>query len=118
MRLGDIMLGLGDPLFVYPKMNRVCGSMNANILLTYLIQETGKRVGPDAWIAKESPRIEADTGLTYKQQVSARKFLVERGFIEECYDRITHTMFFSVNPPMIRRELARINKALDRKRHP
>ncbi len=96
MKLTDFLSDVGRPVAYYPSLRRITGSTNATIFLCQLIYWKGKEADPAGWIYKESDEIETETGLSYGEQKTARKLLVEAGLIEEHYARLDHQMKFKV----------------------
>jgi hypothetical protein len=97
MRFADFLEDIGGYVSFHPSLTKLCGSTNANIFLSNIFSWTGKGSHPDGWIYKSSQEIEADTGLTYKEQANARKQLVSRGFLEEMHKRFEHKLYFRIN---------------------
>lgn len=81
----------------YPKLRKVTGSTTATIMLCNLIYWRGKESGPDGWLYKTAEEIEDETGLSYREQQSARKQLVKQELVEERYQRLDHKMYFRVS---------------------
>lgn len=96
MRLSDFIEGVGRPVAYYPGLRRITGSTTATILLCQLSYWTGKQADPGGWIFKTSEQLEAETGLSYEEQRTARKALIKAGLVEERYARLTHRMYFRV----------------------
>ncbi len=93
-------------------LRKICGSTNATLFCCQLLYWQGKQRDKDGWIikrgsaaaddpdGKRSPlnqSIEGETGLTYKEQVSARKMLRRRGFLQERQNRLQHLMYFKLD---------------------
>ncbi|MFN2120717.1 MAG: hypothetical protein ACK2T0_10025 [Anaerolineales bacterium] len=112
LKLTDLLPDAGRALAYYPGLRRLAGSANATLLLCQLIYWHGKQADKDGWIRKRSRTVEDDpdgrvdpsnqsieyeTGLTYKEQITARRVLRERGFLEERSNRIEHEVHFRVN---------------------
>jgi hypothetical protein len=96
MRITDILSDIGRPVSFYPGLRKITGSTTATLFLCQLIYWNGKQSDPDGWIYKTSDEIEEETGLSYEEQVTARKQLVKLGFIEEQYKRLDHKMLFRI----------------------
>lgn len=97
MRLSDFLTDVGRPVAYYPGLRKITGSTNATIFLCQFVYWTGKESAGDGWIYKTSEEIESETGLSYKEQTTAREKLVTAGLIEEKYARLEHQMYFRVN---------------------
>lgn len=90
MRLSEFLNDVGRPIAYYPKLAHFLGSVNAAVLLCQLLYWEGKQDDQDeGWIHKTRDEIEAETGLTRREQETARGVLsklrpVERdGEVEE-----------------------------------
>jgi hypothetical protein len=101
MKLSDLLIGVGRPVAYYPKMRRITGSTNATIFLCQFAYWTGKEASGDGWIYKTSKEIEEETGLSYKEQTTAREKLVAAGLLSERYARLDHQMHFKLNQEAI-----------------
>lgn len=97
MKLTDFLQNTGRPIAYYPSLRKITGSTTATILLCQFIYWRGKESDPDGWLYKESAEIEQETGLSYDEQKTARKKLVENGLLEEHYARLDHQMKFRLN---------------------
>lgn len=96
MKLSETLQGIGRPVAFYPGLRKITGSTTATILLCQLFYWTGKEASGDGWIYKTSDELTEETGLSYDEQVTARKHLVEHDLIEEEYKRLEHKMYFRV----------------------
>lgn len=96
MKISDALEGIGRSVSYYPGLRKLCGSVSATVLFCQLFYWKGKESSEDGWIYKDSSELEEETGLSYKEQVSARKKLAENGLIEEKYDRLAHKMYFRI----------------------
>ena len=97
MKLSELLAGIGRPVAYYPGLRRVTRSTTATIFLCQFVYWTGKEASGDGWIYKTAEEIEEETGLSYDEQLTARKSLVKSGLIEERYKRLEHQMFFRAN---------------------
>jgi len=75
MRFSDVFTGLGRPVVYYPSLNAITGSVAATVFLANLFQWSGTQRDPDGWIYKTQEEIEAETGLSRREQETARKQL-------------------------------------------
>lgn len=92
MKLTEFLQDVGKPIAYYPSLRRITGSTNATIFLCQLIYWKGKEADPEGWIYKTSEEMEAETGLSYDEQKTARTKLKDAGLIEEHYARLDHQM--------------------------
>ena len=100
MRVSDFVgavEALGRPVAYFPGLRKACGSVTATILACQLIYWSDKGAAGDGWVYKESADITEETGLSYEEQRTARRHLVEAGLLEERYDRLNHRMFYRLN---------------------
>lgn len=96
MKITDILIDIGRPVAFHPGLKKITKSTTATLFLCQLIYWIGKQADPDGWIYKTSGEIETETGLTYKEQITARKNLIKLGFVEEKYKRLEHKIIFRV----------------------
>jgi hypothetical protein len=76
----------------YPVLGRLLG-VKAAVLLCCVMswqQRTAEPLGAE----KTAAAIEADTGLTYEEQRTARRILRDAGLLVETERRLEHRMFF------------------------
>ena len=85
MKLTDFLIDLGNSVAYYPKLVEVTGGVLPNLFLCQMYYWLGKQKNPEGWIYKTQAEIEKETGLTRKQQETARKFLKARGLLQEKY---------------------------------
>ncbi len=75
MKFSDVFTGLGRPVVYYPSLNAITGSVGATVFLANLFQWSGTQRDPEGWIYKTQEEIEAETGLSRREQETARKQL-------------------------------------------
>ena len=97
MKLTDFITDIGRPVAYYPGLKKVTGSTTATILLCQFIYWRGKEADKTGWLYKTSDEIEEETGLTYNEQKTARKTLIDAGLMDEHYARLDHQLKFKVN---------------------
>ena len=99
MEFSNFFLRLGRPKTYYPKMTRVTnGDIKAVLFLCQLLYWTKIKDGKnDGWIWKTSDQMEEEIGLSYKEQIRARKILKDLDLIQEYYRRTEHEMNYKVN---------------------
>jgi hypothetical protein len=93
MKLTEFIVGVGRPVAYYPKLRIITGSTNATILLCQLLYWIGKERYTGE-IFKTSEEITEETGLSYKEQKTARKNLIDNGLLEERYARLEHQIYY------------------------
>jgi hypothetical protein len=101
MKLTDFLIGIGRPIAFYPGLKKVTKSTVATIFLCQLIYWIGKGELKDGGIYKTSEEIENETGLSYEEQKTARKKLVELHLLDEHYARLDHNIVFKVNMELL-----------------
>ncbi len=87
----------------YPELVQLTGSVNSALLLEQLIFWMNKGRKKDGWIYKDSRQLQAETGLSKEQQMTARRRLRDLGFIEEKKAGIPPTVHFRVNVAALRK---------------
>jgi hypothetical protein len=112
MKITLLLPDAGRPIAYLPKLRKIAGSINATLLLCQLLYWSGREASQDGWIFKRSEivaedpagvqnafnqSIEFETGLSYKEQRSARQQLRARGLLRERYDRFRHVLLFQVD---------------------
>ena len=97
MKLTDFLSDVGRPVAYYPELRKITGSVTATILLCQFIYWRGKESDPNGWLYKTAEEIQSETGLSYGEQKTARRDLVEAGLLDEHYARLDHQMRFKLN---------------------
>jgi hypothetical protein len=99
VNLEDAVQELGRPIMFYRSLAKLIG-IKESLLLCQLIYWTprGRQDKGKGWIYKSAEEFEEETCLTYREQRRIRAVLVERGLIEEEYNREEHVMYFRVVP--------------------
>lgn len=84
----------GKPFPYYPQLcHRLYISVNACVFLCYVAW----RIKPDEeWVHISSEIAEKQTGMSVKEQATARKSLLQKKCIVEDYRRLTHQMFYKL----------------------
>jgi hypothetical protein len=95
MKLTNYILDLGRAVAYYPGLKKVTGSTTATILLCQFLYWSSKM--KDSWIYKTADEIEEETGLTYNEQKTARKTLVDLKLLSEEFKRLDHTSRYKIN---------------------
>lgn len=95
MKLSDFLKDIGRPIVYYPSLARFLGGKNEAVFLSQFIYWTGKEKN-EGWIFKNAEEITDETGLSYKEQRSARRKLKRLGILKEHYHRIGHTMYYKI----------------------
>lgn len=85
----------GRALAYHPNLSHFFGSVNAGILfgqLAYWQERTQNPLG----VFKTADEWEEETGLTYREQVTARKILAADGYVIETNKRVEHKLFYRI----------------------
>lgn len=112
MKLTDFLENVGRSVAYYPGLKKLTGSATATILLCQFIYWRGKESDPEGWLFKTADELEGETGLSYNEQRTARKSLIEAGFLEENYARLDHQMRFRLNLDNINSKWASLQPAV------
>jgi hypothetical protein len=88
---------LGSPIAYYTAFARVLGGVEPGILTSQFFYWYGKGHNPDGWIYKTQSEIEEETGLTRRNQETARKKLRELGVLEERYSGMPAKLYYRLN---------------------
>lgn len=96
MKPSDLLFSIGRPVAYYPSLAKPLGSVNACLFfcqIFYWQDKTQNELG----VYKTAEEIEQETGLTYREQATARKLLVERGVLIETHKRLDHKIFYRID---------------------
>jgi len=96
MEPSDVGLDFGPRTDFYPGLRRITGSIRSAMLYSCMLTMRPTDATADGWFSKSSDELTAETGLSYTEQVTARKALVQCGLLEERYIRLEHRMFFRI----------------------
>ena len=99
MRLTDYIIGVGRPVAYYPSLKKITGSTISGLLLCQFLYWTDKT--KDGWIYKDSAQLEKETGLSYNEQRTAKKKLLENDLVESDYMRLNHVTRFRVKQEVL-----------------
>lgn len=88
--------GIGRPVAYFPKLGVYLDSVTAGVFLCQMIYWHDKATS-ELGVYKTSDEIQEETGLTYREQVTARKKLCSLGLIEETNKRLEHKIYFKFN---------------------
>lgn len=87
----------GRPVAYYPSLAKHVGGVNAAIFLCQLLYWDDKAQDQLLGVYKSSEEWEVETGLSYREQATARNKLKERGLIVETHKRLQHRIYFKIN---------------------
>ena len=89
--------GVGSPVAYFPKLGLYLDSVTAGVFLCQMIYWHDKATS-DLGVYKTSDEIKEETGLSYREQATARKKLVSLGLIQETNKRLEHKIYFKFMP--------------------
>lgn len=96
VRPSDLLLDFGRPVAYYPGLVKRFGSVNAVIFFSqifYWQDKTESELG----VYKSAEDITSETGLSYREQLTARKHLVKRGVLIETDKRLEHKIYYRID---------------------
>jgi hypothetical protein len=93
MRFTHLLRGLGGPVAYYPALAKHAGGVKPAIMLCQLIYWSDK-TDCELGVYKSVEEWEVETGLSYREQMTARKELAERGLVIETVKRLEHRIYF------------------------
>lgn len=96
MRPSDLAREFGNPVAYYPGLVKHLGSVNAVLMFCQFFYWTGKEQS-ELGIYKSVEEIQAETGLSYREQATARKQLVDRGILIETHKRLEHRIYYRID---------------------
>src|SRR5215207_8200519 len=97
IRKESVIAILGSPIAYYTAFARVLGGVEPGILTSQFFYWYGKGHNPDGWIYKTQAEIEEETGLSRRNQETARKKLRELGVLEERYSGMPAKLYYRLN---------------------
>ncbi|MFZ5274715.1 conserved phage C-terminal domain-containing protein [Enterobacter asburiae] len=96
MNPSDIIRGFGRPVAYYPSLAKHLGGVSSTVLfcqMTYWMDKLTSDLG----VHKTSDEIREETGLSYEEQLTARKKLKRLGVLVETNKRLEHRIYFKIN---------------------
>lgn len=105
MRATDLLGLLGRTVAYYPNMVKHFKSVTATVLFCQLFYWHDK-AHSELGIYKTTEEITEETGLSYKEQLTARKHLIALGVLIETHKRLEHKIYYKIN-------LDRVNELLE-----
>lgn len=95
MRIGELLRDLGPMVAYHPALAPVCGGVTATLLLCQLLY--WDRGEGDGWIMRSAKQINVATGLSQREQETARARLTERGIVIEKLAGNPATLHFRID---------------------
>ncbi len=96
MSLSHSLADVGRALAYYPKLSKFFGSINSSIFFTQL-HYWQSRVDDEKGVYKSAEEWTEETGLSYREQATARSNLVKLGFLKETHKRLQHRIYFRLD---------------------
>lgn len=96
MSLTTSLASVGRAVAYYPRLSKFFGSVNASIFFSQLHYWQSRSSG-DMGVFKTSEEWTEETGLSYREQATARKVLVDGGFLVETHKRLQHRVYYRLN---------------------
>ena len=95
-RVGSSLYGklYGEPISYYGEISKALGSVTAGVFLSKAISEP---FTDDGWFLKSQDEWELETGLTRREQETARQILRDAGILLESKKGIPCRLFFKVD---------------------
>jgi len=111
---------LDRPIAYHHVYRRICGSTVAALMLSQLtywqnIVDKGNG-GVNGWFFKTSQEIEAETGLSRHEQITARKYLIKLNIIEIKKEGLPCRLFYRINRDLLVNLLEKYHQNKDLKR--
>lgn len=96
MSLSTSLANVGRAVAYYPQLSRFFGSVNAAIFFSQLYYWQARN-SHELGIHKEAVEWMEETGLSYREQATARKILKAAGFLSETPRRLTHQIYYRLD---------------------
>lgn len=101
MSLSATLRDVGRPVAYYPRLARFLGSVNAAILFAQLHYWHDRGSDTELGVYKSSQELTEETGLSYREQATARAQLRAAGYLIETNRRLEHKVYFKLVPDAI-----------------
>ncbi|HLZ28548.1 MAG TPA: DnaA N-terminal domain-containing protein [Chloroflexota bacterium] len=95
-----------QPIAYHPAVAKAVGSVTAGVLLSQLLYWTPRSRDSAGWIWKTQAEIYEETGLTRREQETARRHLVELGIVAERRAGVPAKLYFRVDMRVLARLIA------------
>lgn len=105
MSLTTSLANVGRAIAYYPQLSKFFGSVNASIFFAQL-HYWQARSGDEMGVFKTADEWTEETGLSYREQATARKILIDMGVLVETHKRLQHRVYY-------RLDLAAVDFAFD-----
>lgn len=106
----DIFDVLDRPIAFHRCFVTITGSVTAAVMLSQAVYWSTRTQDPDGWFWKTQADWEEETGLTRREQETARKTLRNLGLIEENLAGVPATLHFKVNKVALKASMSKCAK--------
>lgn len=96
MSLSTSLASVGRAVAYYPALSKFFGSVNASIFFSQLYYWQARSTD-ETGVFKTASEWTDETGLSYREQATARKILTKAGFLTETHRRLAHKVFYRLN---------------------
>lgn len=96
MSLTSSLADVGRAIAYYPRLSRFFGSVNASIFFSQL-HYWQSRTNDELGVFKTAEEWTEETGLSYREQATARKILSEMGVLIEENKRLQHRIYYRLD---------------------
>ena len=96
MSLTSSMADVGRAIAYYPRLSKFFGSVNASIFFSQL-HYWQSRTGDELGVFKTAEEWTEETGLSYREQATARKILADMGVLIEENKRLQHRIYYKLD---------------------
>ncbi len=96
MKLKNFLIQLGQPVAYYPKLAKFLGSVKAAVFICQLGYWEGKQRDDDG-IYKTMVEFQVETGLSRREQDTARKTLRDLGYLFETKKGMPARIYYCIN---------------------
>lgn len=100
MKPSSLLHAIGRPIAFNPGLVPILGSVNSVLFfgqIYFWMSHTNNPLG----VYKSADEIESETGLSYREQATARAKLVELGVLVETHKRLEHRIYFRVDTDVL-----------------
>ena len=93
----DMIERMGRYVAFPPALVKPLGGVTAVLFFQQMLYWQDKCAEPELGVYKSSDDIESETGLTYREQKTARDKLVSAGILVETHRRLEHRIYFKID---------------------
>ncbi|STO54424.1 putative phage DNA replication protein O [Canicola haemoglobinophilus] len=97
MKASELLKQTGRSIAYRPKLAKLFGGVTAEIFFEQIFYWQDKAENEALGVYKTQAELEEETGLTRKEQETARRKLRERGVLIETHKRLEHRIYFKID---------------------